>query len=489
MRKSTISLVLATIGLGFGAAEPGVQRAWAEVAEVAGGVAGERASSVSQWGITWHFDEAHEVGMFANGDYWVVGPVTITRITPEFDGEVNGWEVNPRVEGRQGFTGSGAGRTRPEHFDADLVPELPYTAQPGESIVKAIGGEDAPGNDREVALRTAAVLTVLDAPPPDGGAGMFRPPYVGDDKPMYRIEDLRTDLLPSWPHVPLAQSDVTLEWVEKQFQRVQLDHKSGLLGRGLHPFENIPDYGGDIGRRNGDAVLRLMLDDPIEERMPALIAYVQYGIDLYHMYLDGHRWGSGGGHRPGQKIALVFAAVMLGDEQMIADVTAMADEQFLSEDANVYYSEHADDGRGKVLFGVPGNERQYWTYIEEGRGNRSIRDPYGYIDGGEAPASYQLCCLSQPWKGQVLAVHLMPELRPVWNNELVIDYIERWVTHGTWALPDPIAKQLPETFDGRGVSGEGRFPDHHGSHRDSGGRGSAFQRELWDAYRDDAREQ
>ena len=459
----------------------------ATTAPTAAEVVGETAASVSQWGVTWHFEAEHEIGTFANGDYWVVGPVTITRVTPDFDGRVNGWEVNPRVQGPQGFTAGGIGRVRDAHFDAALMPELPYTARPGESIVKAIGGEGAEGNTRNMALRTAAVLTVVDERPEDGGAGLFRPPYVGDDKPTYRVSDLRTELLPTWPHVPLARSQITLGWVEQQFHRVQLDHKTGLLGRALHPFENIPDYGADIGRRNGDGVLRLMLDDPIEDKMPALIAYVQYGIDLYHMYLQGHRWPGGGGHRPGQKIVLVFAAVMLGDEQMIADVTAMADDKFLSEDTGVYFSEHANDGRGKVLFGVPGNEQQYWNYIENRRGNRSIRDPYGYIDGGEAPAAYQLCCLSQPWKGQVLAVHLMPELRPVWNNELVIDYIERWVTHGTWALPDAIAKQRPETFDGTGVPGDGRFPENHGKHRDAGGRASAFQRELWDAHRDAAR--
>jgi hypothetical protein len=40
------------------------------------------ATSVSQFGITWTFSADHQVGQYANGDFWVVGPVTITGISP-----------------------------------------------------------------------------------------------------------------------------------------------------------------------------------------------------------------------------------------------------------------------------------------------------------------------------------------------------------------------------------------------------------------------
>jgi hypothetical protein len=38
--------------------------------------------TVSQYGITWTFKEAVRVGQFFNGDYYVVGPVTVTDIDP-----------------------------------------------------------------------------------------------------------------------------------------------------------------------------------------------------------------------------------------------------------------------------------------------------------------------------------------------------------------------------------------------------------------------
>ena len=39
--------------------------------------------SVTQYGITWTFDKKVPVGQFINGDYYVVGPVTITAIDPK----------------------------------------------------------------------------------------------------------------------------------------------------------------------------------------------------------------------------------------------------------------------------------------------------------------------------------------------------------------------------------------------------------------------
>ena len=39
--------------------------------------------SVSQYGITWTFDKPARVGQFVNGDWYVVGPVTVKAIDPK----------------------------------------------------------------------------------------------------------------------------------------------------------------------------------------------------------------------------------------------------------------------------------------------------------------------------------------------------------------------------------------------------------------------
>lgn len=461
--------------------------------------AGSAACSdrVTQHGIEWRFADTALVGCFANGDYWVLGPVTLTGISPEFDGRDNGWEVNPRVAGPQGFCADAGA------FDASLVPDLPYRARPGESLVKTLrSGQRRSGRNCRGCIRVAAVLTVVGTIPPDSGATVFRPPYVADRKTLYSVTNLRTDLLPSLPPVPGAPS---LAWVEASFERVQFDHKPGNVGRNLHPVESMPNYGADIASRNADAALRLMLDAPLHARLPALIRYVQYGIDLHAMARDGHRWGAGGGHRPGQKLPMAFAAVMLDDAEM-ERMVLQAD--FYHEDNFVYRSTAA----GVVLYGDKNRddngalEEHYWralyTHVRQGkaRGYKSYRDPYGLIDGGVEPGgAYQHCCTSQPWKGEALACHLMPSLKALWPSPVLYDYVDRWVSHGAWTQPDTCAppdsawELYGVTFgpNGRGgcirdtdsSDGIGRFPRLHGTARDGGARRSRFQAALWQAYR------
>ncbi len=399
------------------------------------------ATAVSQYGITWMFDGDYSVGQFANGDYWVVGPVVITRITPDFDGSNNGWEVNPVVEGNHGFQ---KGCYRNERFDAGLVPPLPYIATPGESIVKTTPS----GGDRPC-LKTAAVLTVVGSIPPDNGASVFRPPYVGTDKPYYSINDLRMEFLPSYAPVANAPS---LDWVVERFKRVQLDHKGGDTGRALRPSDNMDDYAPNNAKDSNDAVLRLMLNDPIADKMPALIAFIQGGIDAYHAVLNGQTWPAGGGYQPGHKLVLTFTAAMFDNEVMKNTVKKAT---FFNEDGGVYRSSVT----GMALYG----------FVPPDGSHKTQKDPYEYIDAPNG--GYIFCCLALPWKGSVLAVHLMPAMQEIWDGPDWVElseFVDRWVGFGRWYLPDPY----------------NRHPEWHGTDKNGGYRGSAFQEAMWNAYRD-----
>ena len=43
----------------------------------------ERTTFLSQNGITWEFENEVEYGQFVNGDWWIVGPVTVNSVSPE----------------------------------------------------------------------------------------------------------------------------------------------------------------------------------------------------------------------------------------------------------------------------------------------------------------------------------------------------------------------------------------------------------------------
>jgi len=474
--------------------------------------------TIEQWGITWTFAEPVPYGQFANGDYWVLGPVTIASVTPEFDGAHHGLEVNPSDIALQGFD------ARVADFDAAAVPALPYVAEAGDSLVKAISLEPLDAADCRPCLRTAAVLTVLAEPPPDLGATVFRPPYFGADKPQYSTNDLHRDLLPAYVSTPSAPA---MADVLARFERVHLDHKNNWTGAFLHPTENMAEYGSSVSIENAEGALRLMLDDAIEEKEPLLVAYVQTGIDLYHMLVNGQTWPANGGHGEGRKLPIAFAAVFLDDAAMKAAVSGSGPEAF-GENGGMYASDEA----GVVLWGQGDyTEEMYWTNLVFDTGSRTLSDPYRMIDGGHRPGdSYQFCCTSMPYKANATAAYLSPEIGALWNFDPFFDYVERWVAAGAWAQPDPCAPPRgvcaggdnvgaacttasepvacigEEAFcdasatwdaeygvlwgpDGEGgcildadeSDGIGRFPLLHGTNADGGYYGSVFAEELWDA--------
>lgn len=437
------------------------------------------ADHVEQYGVTITFDGSYTTGQFANGDFWVVpdgdGTVTVTAMDPAFDGTHHGWEANPAHTYDQGFD------TRLSGFDASRVPDLPYDAAPGTSIVKTVSRELDQASPRPV-LQKAIVLTVLSAPPPDDGATCFRPPYFGADKPLYRTTDLRPEHLPSLD--PTGVSNVpSIEWVESRWQRVQLDHKKAWSGRMMHPDEHMPDYGSGICADNGAGALRLMLNDPVEDKMQALINYVQMGIDMYHMQLGGLTYGPDGGHNHGRKLPVAFAGIVLEHDGMKAWVREKAG-QIYHEDLSVWYSPVSK----MVLWGQSQQgESGYYRRFCQNTGSKTICDPYGYVDGGLAPGgSYQYCCNSSTWIGQILCVHLMPGLRELWNFELGLEYQDRWMDFGAWAQPDPYAPIDCENWgklDDDPNDGIGRWPDNHGIHAGGGSWGNGFSTSMWQVFR------
>jgi hypothetical protein len=258
----------------------------------------------------------------------------------------------------------------------------------------------------------------------------------------------------------------------------------------MRPADNMADYQPKNTAAGNEAALRLMMDDPLEAKMPALVAYVQFGIDKIHAIYLGQRWPDGGGHQPGHYLPCAFAAVML-DLDRAKELLREAD---FFHGSRWFY--RGQDGR--VLWGGPGDERRYWTYIASGKGNRSIRDPYGWIDGGKVSQGAYQVITTQSHKGEILATHLMPALKEAWNPtewKMMQEYTDRWVTVGQWALPDPAAPfdGTPENYGvtygpdaarpGQPIAGGGRFPASHGAHKDGGQYRSAYVAAMWDAYR------
>jgi hypothetical protein len=161
-----------------------------------------------------------------------------------------------------------------------------------------------------------------------------------------------------------------------------------------------------------------------------------------------------------------------------------------SEDDQVYRSVVT----GQALFGLGCSDEQYWMTTRLNKGKRDCRDPYGYIDGGghEIGEAYQKCCTAKPWKYTALAIDLLG-LREAWGNDAFFEYVDRWVSQGVQALPDPCApfngdakaygKAYGPALSKGCVKGGGRYPEKHAINADTGFYDHKFGEAMWARFK------
>ena len=410
-----------------------------------------RQSKISQFGITWTFNKNYVVGQFANGDHWVVGPVTITGISPasvESGGRViNGSMVNPspRLGKQQGYDSAMYGRyasagdyeaslnvARPN--GKDLSQGNPLVVNPGSSLVSTVSTPEADGRTQ---LKVAAVLTVLGCAAPEGS---FRPAYCGSDKAVrFNKEQLDYSLLASLKPVPEVPGLAT---VERYFERVWLDHIPGWPGRSHHPLENMDDYDRDICTQEGIGALMLHLNFENNQKETLLVRFVQLGIDNHGVIRDGGRenWLQDSG----RKFPILFAGLMLNDPNMMSIGEKSGDYAHTApygpgnpppdlirfeEDEGPFYVSQVDvdmthcsqwnpDGRDamrlpyeKEDIGLPewGKVRLY----DRTKINKYWKTTYRQV-------------ISPAYSGFVLAMHFMV-MKDLWNHDAMFDYTDRYM--------------------------------------------------------------
>jgi hypothetical protein len=392
----------------------------------------DEAQSVTQYGITWTFDKPYNVGQFVTGDYWVVGPVTITGVSPapgpsasSANGVVksrygataliddnrlrHGSMIVQKASDKEGFD------SRPKNFDPSLTTVYPCTLQPNQSLVSTISNETFPVDALDapllftaekkgaLCLNSAAILTSLDKAPP-GDA--FRPPYAGSDKPIYETKNLQWAILPK-----LQPAGTVPSWsdFERYFQRPWLDNINAWFYQFTMPNENQPTYGREWSRVTAMASLMLMFDVPQEQKQKLMIGMVQLGIDEAALAKLGDNWPGDGAHWGGRKWPILFAGLMLGD----GDLQTVPPATIFEEDQQTYY------GRGyagqAVLYQMVFHTFPVPPYEEKtpDTWNPEDKKGEGYRQVG-----------SRAWPGIALAAELM-KAKALWNHDAFFDYCDR----------------------------------------------------------------
>jgi hypothetical protein len=399
--------------------------------------------SVSQYGITWTFEQPARVGQFVNGDWYVVGPVTVQAISPKplygadipeieldhmdlerpFGQRVrNGFMLNPPAAMKVSYD-SGVRNW----FDASLIQRLPVKMKAGDSLVSSISMPKGlvlkpmlwesveRGVDDSTPIRTAAVLSCVAEPlAPDA----FRPAFCDRQAKVYFARNLKRDVLPtaaakSLPDVGLYVRFTQRPWVGTGF--------FGFEG----PVENMPQYGRDYARVVGQAALILCTDLPAERKETLLVDFVQVGIDLGGMIRSGHPgWEGFGGHGSGRKLPIVFAGLLLGDDQL-AQVNKAFPKAHFGEDEQTAYGE-AWTG-AKVVFTGHRAIDEATGVARSGTGPYEHTAPATWREGREKLSeSYRRCCTSAAWVAEALALRLM-KAEPAWDHDPFFDYCDRWM--------------------------------------------------------------
>lgn len=393
-------------------------------------------SSVTQHGITLEFAEARPVGQYVNGDYFVVGDVTLVSKSPAWSGTHHGAMVDPPI----GSTGYDTGQPG---YDAALniaatLPTTVVASSAPRSIVatETFAGAGSPPN------RTAEAL-VLTVEPTAPSVSSFRPPYVAGPKPHHSLTAVDWGLLPSLPPPPnvTGTAERSFAFYLDGLPVAWVNHNPGWNGNRTIPHKNgIPqtiDYGANLGTLYASALLKLAISGHAQSDRENLgIHCIQQGIDHFALYQAGASWPGNGGHSSGRKLPILWAGKMLGDAAM-RSIAANGDNHLrFDEDGSSYF----DDGRDPSL-----------PSAFHGRGAWSQDWPAGGTTWANANG-YHFAGTTDVWLSVVMAA---------WVYDLVAD----------WAWP--------ALFD---------YLDAHVAWRDGGAAGTArdaWSANMWIEYRSD----
>jgi hypothetical protein len=452
------------------------------------------ASSISKDGITWTFSQAVPVGQFVNGDYYVVGPVTVTAIDPAPTTSTpyeNGSVVDlPTANGKSGFDSRlNDGTDESWWFDATLRSYPPISLKPGDSLVSSISlptihsvPEVMRASDMSASpVATVSVLTVLANAT---SADAFRPSYCDRSQTIYHADSLQRNLLPSLAP-PNPAGTPTLATFEGYYRRPWIDTNAFLFDA---PADYMPSYGQHIAFADSYAALLLTLNFPADQKVNLTNYLVQYGIDLYGCVQAGYGWPAFGGHRSGRKLPIIFAGILLNNDGM-KNVSANYPNKFGEDMQTLYIKNLPPAGTylqawqgATVIYGGHYGVNADGSVVSPG-----LYGPYEQLQpsqwgiltppGEQLGEAYRRCCTSVSWVGEALAMRLM-NAESVWNYQAFFDYVDRWMTEDDTQAVAEIKAQTgfdySANWERQGQTQywlQGEFPQY------------TFIDDMWKAYR------
>jgi hypothetical protein len=291
------------------------------------------ATSASRNGITWTWSEDRQIGTYANGDPWVVGPITITSITPAPTAGLNGTVVNPALGSTQGYF---SGFPYNPYSEAlNVGNNLPLVVAVNSSVVSTISNA---ANDWGK-IEDMGILTVVAEAPAEGS---FRPGYIGTGSraSAFTISDMSYARLNNLPRAVLSGVP-SLATLQDRFDEPWYAQDLTWTGRYLNlPYMGIAGYGRDVANQLNEACIALNLDFTNAQKETLLIQIVQIGLDYGHIIAQGGAWNNDGAHNVGRLSPVLLAAMVLDDPTLKEYCAASANK--FSEFQQTFYVDATD---------------------------------------------------------------------------------------------------------------------------------------------------
>jgi cysteine-rich repeat protein len=379
---------------------------------------------ITQQGIIWALAAPTRVGRFVNGDYYVVGTVTITDIQPlpTYSNGRHGSMLDiPASLEKSGFDS----RIVEGRYDPTLRVYPPLILQPGHRLVSSRSAASnlpavmRPFDTSVSPVASVSILTSMSAPQP---LDAFRPSYAQGSTNIYLSRNLERAILPSLSPVtdmpPLSEFEGYLKrpWIDSVFFSFAV------------PAEYMASYGRENAYLISFAGLLLTMDFPPSQKEPLLVYLTQYGIDLFGLVEQGRSgWQAHGGHGSGRKFPILLAGLMLNENSM-KQVQANFGEDMQTirvtetPPAETYTESWHRTPQTVVYGGHIG---------KEGESYQAGWGPYEHLHPAQWKSTlgedYRRCCTSVGWVGESLAARLIPGMQAAWNHPQFFDYVDRWM--------------------------------------------------------------
>lgn len=441
--------------------------------------------SVSQFGATFSFAEPRQAGQYANGDWWVLGPVTFPSITPvgsiQASGNLTGIDrpftnrvihgtmVNPGVGNNysQGWDNIKEAFTTPfspsliaPAYDAALNLDPGKTGAPlnvaSGSVVKFVSMTDQADLDLQArpAGSDMVVLTVVDTVPASNSIrpGVSRASTASPARiAQFDLSKLNNFVPPATAPTP-AQA---LAWVERYKETAMPDSINNTHYKGEN---NHPEYGRDIGNNIHRAMLALHLNYTAEEKLAIIANLAAIADDIISRYEEGGTTLGGGGGNQWKKPVVCMMGALLGSNIPSSWLTwlSAANNLVWGEDPQLFNVTAFDIALDRSSVGSPTG-----LTPPQGSGDGRPRDPFtwqmfGSAEWGEFHAqqpersgsnwdAFYRDIVGYSLIGGLLALELTPGAKALWDNPRIWLYADTLFLRRTEGSPGNVI--LPFVMD------------------------------------------